>query len=201
MALHVGITGGIGSGKTLVCKLFATLGIPVYYADDRAKEILQNDGNIITAVKELLGDEAYLPDGTLNRRFIASQVFDDAGLLAQYNAIIHPAVIRDADDWMRRHDSATYVLKEAALLFESGSYKTVDKIICITAPEALRIARVRLRDNVSEQEVRQRMNNQWSDASRIALSDFVIHNDGTAMLIPQVVEIHRQLLDIGSKKQ
>ncbi|MBK7109713.1 MAG: dephospho-CoA kinase [Bacteroidetes bacterium] len=193
MALHVGITGGIGSGKTLVCRMFATLGIPVYYADDRAKIILQSNDDVIAAVKKMFGEDAYFSNGELNRKLIASIVFADSDLLAKYNAIIHPAVQEDANLWMQQHASSAYILKEAALLFESGSYKFLDKIICITAPENLRIERVMHRDAISENAVRQRMKNQWSEEEKAALSDYIIINDGNTMLIPQVMNVHQQL--------
>lgn len=196
MALHVGITGGIGSGKTLVCRLFATLGIPVYYADERAKIILHSNDKVIAAVKMLLGNNVYSEGGILNRKLVASLVFSDSDLLAKYNAIIHPAVLEDAHLWMQQHATFPYILKEAALLFESGSYKSLDKIICITAPELLRIERVMRRDKISEDAVRQRMKNQWSENDKVALSDFIIINDGKTMLIPQVMEIHQQLCAI-----
>ncbi len=193
MALHVGITGGIGSGKTLVCHLFATLGIPVYYADERAKIILQSNDDVIAAVKNLLGNNVYSDEGILNRKLVATLVFSDSDLLAKYNAIIHPAVLQDSNLWMHQHASSAYILKEAALLFESGSYKSLDKIICVTAPEILRIERVMRRDTISENAVKQRMKNQWSEAEKAALSDYIIINDGNTMLIPQVMNVHQQL--------
>lgn len=198
MALKVGITGGIGSGKTLVCNVFALLGVPVYFADEQAKYILQNDTDVISAVKHLLGNKSYTSEGLLNRKYIASIVFADTELLKKYNAIIHPAVFDHAHRWMQAHAHYAYILKEAALLFESGSYRELDKIICVTAPEKLRMERVMQRDNISAEEVVQRMQNQWPEEQKISRSDYIIYNDGSQMLIPQVMEIHRSLLNLLS---
>ncbi|MFN3939634.1 MAG: dephospho-CoA kinase [Chitinophagales bacterium] len=200
MALHVGITGNIGSGKTTVCRLFEILGIPVYYADVRAKELLNTDAAIKRNVIQLLGADVYDTDGVLELKKVASKVFTNPELLQKYNAIVHPAVMRDGESWRQQFRNVPYTLKEAALLFESGSYKVIDKIICVTAPESIRIARVQKRDHVSAQEVLRRIQNQWSEEEKRALSDFLITNDGTQLLIPQVMEIHRQLLIACNQK-
>lgn len=197
MALHVGITGNIGSGKSTVCRLFEILGIPVYYADIRAKELLNTDSEIISKVKQLLGADVYDLNNKLNRKKVAELVFANPELLKKYNAIIHPAVLQDGSSWMQQFEEKPYTLKEAALLFESGAYQQLDKIICVTAPEKIRITRVQKRDNVSENEVLQRMQNQWSEEKKTAASDYIITNDGTSLLIPQVMEIHTQLLKLS----
>ena len=138
--LHIGITGGIGSGKTTVCKIFETLGIPAYYADDRAKALMTNDLRLVATIKNTFGDEAYLPDGALNRSYLAATVFGNTEKLAQLNAIVHPAVIADGIAWQQAQTLVPYTLKEAALLIESGSYKNMDKIIVAVAMHNARYA-------------------------------------------------------------
>jgi dephospho-CoA kinase len=190
--LTVGITGGIGSGKTTVCKIFKTLGVPVYDADERAKYLLNHDAEIIEQVKKLLGEESYLK-GELNRVYVSKKVFNDKKLLEQYNAIVHPAVADDTLKWSQRHSNAPYVLKEAALLVESGAYKFLDKLIVVTAPLEIRIQRVMQRDNVSRESVEARIRNQMDEAEIIKFADFIIVNDGKQALIKQVMQIHHKL--------
>lgn len=193
MALRVGITGGIGSGKTTVCRIFELLGVPVYYADDRAKWLMNNDPILRDGLLQQFGEEAYLPDGGLNRAHIASIVFNDKSQLETLNSLVHPAVRRDGEDWAAAQ-IAPYTLREAALLFESGIYQTLDQLITVTAPESVRIARVVARDNTSEEAVRARMANQWPEEKKVALSDFIIQNDGQHGLLEQVWKLHHQLL-------
>lgn len=197
--LKIGITGGIGSGKTTVCKLFELLSVPVYYADGRAKWLMANDSDLIAKIKKLLGKSAYFSDGTLNRRYIADIVFDDKSKLNQLNALVHPAVGRDGEAWNRRQEElgAPYTLKEAAILFESKSHLSLDKVITVYAPEEMRIARVRARDGTDRASVAARIKEQISDEEKIELSDFVIYNDGTKSLIRQVFELHRHLLELA----
>ena len=190
--LKVGITGGIGSGKTTVCKIFETLNIPIYYADERAKWLMVNDQDLVIQIKDLLGKESYTIDGQLNRKFISSIVFNDKGKLKQLNALVHPVVANDGENW-HLEQVAPYTLKEAALLFESGSYRSLDKIITVFAPESTRIQRVVDRDQVSEAEVKARIRNQMPDEEKVKLADFVINNYDNHRLIPQVLEIDRQL--------
>ncbi len=191
--LKVGITGGIGSGKTTVCKIFEVLGIPVYYADDRAKELMQTDLKLIGSIKEIFGEEAYL-DGKLNRVFIASKVFDNKPQLAKLNSVVHPAVAKDVMQWMMQHTDKPYVLEEAALLFESGSYKFFDKIITVLAPIEDRINRLKARDNATYEQITARMKNQMRDEDKVKLSDYVIYNDAQHKLIQQALTIHHLLL-------
>ncbi len=198
--LKVGITGGIGSGKTTVCKIFEVLGIPVYYADDRAKELMQTDVKLITSIKDIFGEEAY-QDEKLNRAFIASKVFDDKPLLAKLNAVVHPAVAEDVMQWMLQHLDKPYVLKEAALLFESGSYKFFDKIITVIAPMEDRIARLITRDNATSEQITARMKNQMSDEEKVELSDYVIYNDAQHKLIPQAFTIHHLLVELDKNRK
>lgn len=195
--LKVGVTGNIGSGKTTVCRIFESMMVPVYYADERAKALMTEDEAVRSQIVELLGPEAYLPDGSLNRAWIAERVFADEALLQKLNAIVHPAVHRDLQAWFRQQEAIghPYAIEEAALLFESGGYKMLDKIIVVVAPEAERIRRVMARDGVSEAQVRARMEKQWPEASKAGMADFVIVNDGTQPLPEQVARIHRQLLE------
>jgi dephospho-CoA kinase len=197
--LKVGITGGIGSGKTTVCKIFEVLGIPVYYADDRAKELMQSDAGLVHSITELFGEEAYL-GGKLNRGYISSRVFNDKPLLAKLNALVHPAVAKDVMKWMQQHSTQPYVLEEAALLFESGSYKLFDKIITVFTPAAERIRRIKARDNLTGEQVEARMKNQMNDEEKVSRSDYVIYNDAQHRLIPQVMAIHRELVKLNSLK-
>jgi dephospho-CoA kinase len=192
--LKVGITGGIGSGKTTVCNIFQVLGIPVYFADTRAKELMIKNELVKSKVIALFGNQTYLPDGTLNRSLIASQVFDDKAKLEFLNSIVHPAVAEDYEQWHAHQLQVPYTLKEAALLFESGSYKALDFIILVTAPKALRIKRVTNRDNSTQAAVEARMQHQYDEKVTIPLSDFVIVNDEKLSLVRQVWAIHRTLM-------
>jgi dephospho-CoA kinase len=191
--LKIGITGGIGSGKTTVCKIFETLGIPVYYADERAKWLMTNDLELVKNIKILFGKAAY-NDGILNRSYIAEIAFSDPQKLEQLNSLVHPAVLRDGEIWQESHPNVPYTLKEAALLFESGSYKQLDKIIVVTAPLELRIQRVLQRDQTSREAVEARIAKQMLEEEKIKRADFIIINDNTHALIPQVLQIHRQLV-------
>ncbi len=187
----IGITGGIGSGKSTVCSIFAELGIPIYYADDRAKAVMNEDGELKTAITSVFGPDAY-PDGRLDRAFLATQVFRSSERLAQLNALVHPAVAKDLMKWVADNAHHPYVIKEAAILFESGAYRAVQETVLVTAPEAVRIARVMLRDGVTEAEVRQRMSHQWPEERKAAMADHIVVNDGRSLLIPQVLELHQK---------
>lgn len=197
--IKAGITGGIGSGKTTVCKIFEVLGVPVYYADDRAKELITTDVSLIKKIKKLLGDDAYDAENNINKKRIAAVVFNFPEVLEQYNAIVHPAVFEDAEKWMRRHQQFDYILEEAALLFETGTYQKLDTIICVTAPLEVRIERIKKRDGLSEEEILARIANQMPEEEKIALSDYVIYNDGSTPLIRQVLRIHEKLTEKANK--
>lgn len=174
----IGLTGGIGSGKTTVAKMFKKLGVPIYIADDRAKYILAHDKNAVRQVKELLGEQAYqLQENKQvpNRAYIAQQVFNNPEKLQQLNAIIHPKVRQDFEEFIE-NQQYPYIIYEAAILFESGGDTRCDQVILVTAPSELRINRVRSRDNVSEKQVVDRMNNQWSQLSKLNKSNLVIPN-------------------------
>lgn len=191
--LKIGITGGIGSGKTTVCKIFETLDIPIYYADDRAKALMVESDVIREQLKKEFGAAAYLENGALNRAHIANIAFSDPKKLAYLNAVVHPAVAEDAATWQAAQTSP-YTIKEAALLFESGSYRALDAIITVYAPKSIRIERVMQRDNTSRAAVLSRLNKQMPDMDKLNLADYIITNNGYQPLIPQVLAIHQQLL-------
>lgn len=195
----VGITGGIGSGKTTACKVFEVLGIPVFYADTVAKEIMIQDELLINGVKETFGKDSYFDDGTLNNRHIAAIVFNNQNELAKLNALVHPAVFRAFDSWEAAvNPDVPYTLKEAALLFESGSYKMCDTTILVTAPIDTRIQRVMLRDGVSAEQVKARMDKQLSDEDKAKLADYFIYNNETQSIIQQVLSLHQQFLKMAA---
>ena len=191
--LHVGITGGIGTGKTTACKLFEALGIPVYYADERARWLMEHDEELRRGIIGLFGVAAYTDEGLLNRPEIARQAFGNPELLQKLNAITHPAVAQDGLAWQQAWQGVPYTLKEAALLYESGSYRLLDKIIVVSTPLELRIARVMARDDCSREAVLERIARQMPQEEKEARADFVLYNDGVQMLIPQVLRIHRTL--------
>lgn len=191
----VGLTGGIGSGKTTVAGFFKELGIPVYIADEAGKRLLKTSEEIRKKVIELFGEEAYTANGP-DRKFIASKVFSDAGLLSRLNKIIHPAVEKDFKQWLR-DQSSDYVIYEAAILFETGSYKKCDLIILVTASMESRIERLKERDGSSRDEIEQRMANQWSDEKKAKLADFIIENEELGQTRLKVTHIHGKILKAG----
>lgn len=195
--IKIGIAGGIGSGKTTVCRVFETFGIPVFYADTVAKEIMITDPLLVTGVQAAFGQESYL-DGKLNNKHIAQIVFNDSAQLAILNALVHPAVFRAFESWVKTIPAATpYVLKEAALLFESGSYQLCDQNILVTTAQELRLQRVMQRDQVSTEQVQARMDKQMSDEEKVKMADFLIRNDESQSVILQVLSLHHQFLNIN----
>ncbi|MDR6736091.1 dephospho-CoA kinase [Sphingobacterium sp. 2149] len=190
--MKIGITGGIGSGKTFICKLFKAMAVPVYNADEEAKKLMNTDIRIKKRLIAEFGAETY-PDGKLDRAFLAQRIFSDRKKLELVNGIIHPIVIQEAKEWAEQQKSR-YTLKEAALLFESGSYKDLDYTILVTAPLSVRVQRVMERDKVTEGQVMERINKQLSDEEKLKLADFVIVNDGTTPLLPQVWNLHQKFL-------
>jgi len=190
----IGITGGIGSGKTTVCHLFELLGIPIYYADDRAKWLMCHHPDLVLQLKQTFGESIYLPDGALNRTYLANLVFANPWQLQQLNQLVHPVVFEDAETWHYQQRNVPYTLKEAALLFESGSFRNLDRLITVYAPLSLRIQRVIQRDLVSQERVIERVKQQMPDAQKMELADFIITNNGHAPLIPQVLAIHKSLI-------
>jgi dephospho-CoA kinase len=187
----IGLTGGIGSGKTTVAQLFSELGVPIYIADTEAKKLMNSSKVIRRKLVALLGEDAY--SGTkLNRKFVADKIFNDKFLLDAVNAVIHPKVAAHFKKWVSKQ-KATYVIKEAAILFENGSYKDCDMVILVTAPKQMRINRVMARDNTSKAEIEQRMNNQWSDEKKLKLADIIIENIDLKTTKNKVEAIHNLL--------
>jgi dephospho-CoA kinase len=191
--LKVGLTGNIGSGKTVIARIFSSLGVPVFHADLEARKQYEKE-NVISAVREKFGPTVFSQSGELLRPALAEIVFNNPVLLEELNRIIHPGVRKDYLEWCEKQVGASYSLYEAAILFESGHYKEMDRVICVTAPEELRIRRVMERDYITRDEVMRRIANQWEDARKAALADFVINNDETGMVIEQVLEIHGKLI-------
>ena len=192
--LRIGITGGIGSGKSTVSKIFEVLGAPVYYADDASKRLMNEDEEVKEKLRSVFGEGVYA-NGTLNRQYLSSIVFNDPLKLALLNSIVHPATIKDAEDWMLKQ-TAPYAIKEAALIFESGSQEHLDKVIGVYAPAAVRIHRVLQRDNVTREEVLGRMSKQIDEDIKMRLCDYVIKNDEQELLIPQVIKLHEAFTPI-----
>jgi dephospho-CoA kinase len=190
--LKVGLTGNIGSGKTTVAKLFTQLGVPVYYADDAAKRFLQ-DPQIIHDLIDLFGKDILSPSGTIDRKALAETVFQDSLKLKILNGLIHPKVMNDFRAWCQRNNTAPYIIQEAAIIYESGIAEEFDKIIHVSSSDEISIERVIKRDDTSREAAENRMRMQWSNDKKSQLADFVIHNDGSQLVIPQVLEIHRQL--------
>jgi dephospho-CoA kinase len=188
----IGLTGGIGSGKTTVAKIFATLGIPVFNADETARQLMQNSPELKKQLVQQFGAEVF-QEGQLNKSYLSNLVFKDSYQLNLLNAIVHPASIQAAWDWAAQQN-APYVIKEAALIFESNAAEGLDRVIGVTAPISLRVHRVMQRDNCSKADVEMRMRNQVSDVIKMKLCDWVIINNDQELLIPQVLKIHEALL-------
>lgn len=196
----IGLTGGIGSGKTTAGLIFRHLGIPVYLADDRAKSLMHQDESLRAALRSLLGAEI-VPEQGLDRAAMARAIFADQLLLDQVNALVHPAVKADFQSWYSQQNSP-YVIREAAILFESSAYQDCDRIIVVTAPRELRIRRVMNRNDESREGVESRMKRQWPEEAKIKRADYLLHNDLKHLLIPQILEIHEDLIrraDPGSR--
>jgi dephospho-CoA kinase len=191
--LRIGLTGGIGSGKTTVAKVFETLGIPVYYADDRAKRLMNTNEELKSAIIKEFGNDAYRK-GELDRKFLAGIVFNNKEKLALLNSLTHPVTIKDAEEWMKQQTSA-YVIKEAALLFESGAAEKLDYVIGIYAPQHIRVKRVMERDHIPVEEIMKRITRQIDEEMKIKLCDFVIINNDQQLVIPQVLELHKRFSD------
>lgn len=188
----IGLTGGIGSGKTTVGKIFTHLGIPVYLADEAAKKLIDRDPHLQRELQNLVGKDL-VADGKINRPYMARRVFADEQLLQEVNAVVHPAVARDFQEWYKKQDSP-YVLREAAILYESGSYRDCHKVIVVTAPESLRITRVQNRSGESREQIKQRMQRQWPQEEKNKRGDYLIYNDEKHAVIPQVLAIHEDII-------
>ncbi len=189
----IGITGSIGSGKTYVSKVFESLGISVFNADNEAKKIMSCSFDLINSIKNEFGEDIY-DKYSLNKKKLASIVFSDSAKLKKLNSIVHPIVKQEFLNWCKIQKSP-YVIKEAAILFESNSYKELDSIICVSAPKKLRIDRVRLRDSLKDYEINNRMRNQFSQEQKENLSDYIIVNDEKELLLNQIIRIHEKLIN------
>jgi dephospho-CoA kinase len=193
--LKIGLTGGIGSGKTTVARIFEVLGIPVYYADEAAKRLMNEDESLKQKIKLQFGESVYVND-RLDKKAMADIVFNDPDKLALLNALVHPATLLDAESWMQSQ-STPYTIKEAALIFESGAQQNLDHVIGVTAPAPLRIQRTMQRDGITREAVFARMDKQMDDNIKMKLCDFVLTNDEQEMLLPQVLALHEKLLSLS----
>ena len=189
----IGITGGIGSGKSLICKIFSIMDIPIYDADIRAKYLINNDLSLKNSIKNLLGNNAYISTDEYNRKWVASQVFSNPDLLKQLNSLVHPCVHKDAHDWVKNYPKSPFLLYEAALMKAAGDNNMFDKIIVVNAPIDLRIKRIQARDNRSEQEIKAIIERQISDEERLEIADYVIENDDKTPVLEQVLRLYNKL--------
>jgi dephospho-CoA kinase len=196
--LKIGLTGGIGSGKTTIAKIFELLNVPVYYADEASKRLYHTDKDLINDIKKHFGEDIYTNE-QLNRSKLAAIVFSDPDKLELLNQLVHPPTIRDAEEWMKKQ-TAPYVIKEAALLFESGSVSGLDYIIGVQAPSHYRIKRVMERDSARREDVVSRANRQIDEEIKMRLCDFVIVNNDQELVIPQVLELHSRFVEVSKSK-
>lgn len=197
MGKRLGVTGGIGSGKTTVCRIFKVLGIPVFVADTVARELMQNDQDIRTELKLITGNDLYI-SGSLDRKELARLIFNRPDLLRRVNAVVHPSVLRRFDEWASE-EVAPYVIMESAILFEAGADTLLDRVVTISAPVEERIARVMGRNDLSREEVIGRINNQLEDEEREEQSYYVINNSDNEMIIPEILKIHEDMLRLSGK--
>jgi dephospho-CoA kinase len=198
MVLRLGLTGGIGSGKSTVAQIFEVLGIPVYYADVAAKKIMNEDEGLRSAITKIFGGQAYA-NNILDRKYISSIVFSDPAKLQQLNALVHPATKKDGEAWMQQQTSP-YAIHEAALIFEAKVSDRLDLVIGVSSPIELRIKRAMERDKVSREEVLKRMDQQLDEKLKMSKCDFVLINDEQQLLIPQVLELHEKLIALSNQK-
>ncbi len=193
--LKIGITGGIGSGKSSVCRIIKNFGIPVFTTDDVGRELLNKDKKLIRKVKKIFGEEMYFTDGSLDRERLAAVVFNDPKELERISEMIHPLVQKKFEKWCSQYNKSPYILKEAAILFETGHYHDLDKVIHVFAPKSQRINRVIKRDNTTKEKVEKRMRFQYSDEERNRLADYIVMNEDGIDLLPEVMELHEILLN------
>lgn len=198
--LRIGITGGIGAGKSTVCQIFEKIGIPIYDADSRAKWLMSNDNELKKNIKENFGWDAYSRKEELNREYLAKVVFNNQDQLNILNGLVHPAVKQDYEHWTTDHRDKPYSIKEAALLFESNSYLNLHKVIVVTSPIEMRIDRILKRDHVKKEDILKRIQNQSTDKERLSKADWVIYNDGKRSLIEQAIHIHQEILNVQSNQ-
>ena len=192
--LRIGLTGGIGSGKSTVARIFSVLGIPVYDSDTASKRLMAEDEMLKDKIIQSFGIESYT-NGRLNRKYLSEQVFSDPKKTNLLNSIVHPATIKDAEEWMKKQNSP-YLIKEAALIFESGSNRFLDKVIGVSSPLSLRMERTIKRSNITDEQVKARINLQMDEEEKMALCDYIIVNDEQQMLIPQVLLLHEKFLSL-----
>ena len=192
--IKVGLTGGIGSGKSFIAEVFVNLGIPVFNSDIKARKISNTNLTIKQDIISHFGKESYHND-SLNRTYIAGMVFEKPELLEKLNSIIHPQLEIEFDKWLSSQNESKYVIKEAAILFETGGYKRMDSNILVIAPVDLRIDRIQKRDNLSVNQIKNRMANQWADERKEELADFIINNDENNLILPQIINIHKRLTE------
>ncbi|MBM3442800.1 MAG: dephospho-CoA kinase [Bacteroidetes bacterium] len=195
--LKMGLTGGMGSGKTTAARIFEALGIPIYYADQAAKRLMEEEAGIRSAIQQAFGTEAY-QDGHLNRSWLASQVFHDPERIRRLNALVHPATLADARHWMGQQ-TTPYAVKEAALLFESGSEQELDLVVGVQASQETRLRRVLQRDGVTREEALNRMQRQMDEQEKMARCDRILVNEDDSRLTPQVLALHEELLHLAAK--
>jgi dephospho-CoA kinase len=196
-SLRLGVTGGIGSGKTTVCRVFSVLGIPVFSTDDEARNIVERDENIINKINTLAGKDLYI-SGSLDRTELARMIFNDRELLEKVNSLVHPPVFEFYKEWVKKQD-APYSIMEAAILFESGASLLVDKILTVITPVEERIERLVRGKKFTRDQVIERINNQSDDEFRIKKSDYIIYNSEYDMIIPAILKIHNELLNLSKK--
>lgn len=192
--MKIGITGGIGSGKTFICNIITKMGFPVFYSDLEAKWLMENDEALITELKELIGDEAYNKEQKINKQIIANFIFKNPNNRFKINDLVHPKVFDYFNNWCLQYDATTLLFNESALLFETGSYKRFDKTILITAPFETRVSRIKSRDNLSDVEIQNRIQSQLPDEEKIKLADYVINNTDDELLLPKIASTIQQLI-------
>jgi dephospho-CoA kinase len=197
--IKIGLTGGIGSGKSIVARIFEILGAPVYHADLEAKRLMNQYPDLIKKITELLGHSAYI-EGRLDSRYVASMVFNDPEMLEKLNQLVHPAVRIDFENWALQHSHSAYIMEEAAILFESGHFKYFDFNLLVSADEELRIKRVMLRDSVTRDSVVSRMKQQMPDSEKLKKSDFVIYNNENDLILEKVINLHNKFISLHNKK-
>ncbi len=193
---RIGVTGIMGSGKTTVCRIFNVLGIPVYYADKKAKDLMNLNPTLSDSIKDRFGPSIYDKENRLNTQQLAAIVFDDNSALQTLNDLVHPFVKDDFKEWVLQYRSMPYVIKEAALFFETDSYQLMDKVVTVSAPKELCIARIVVRDLISETQIEARMDKQLANEEKVARSDHVIINDDKTMVLPQVLALHNVFLKL-----
>lgn len=197
--LAIGITGGIGSGKSIICEVFSALGVPVYYSDSRARELMHTNKELQAALKQHFGEEIF-EDLKLNTKILAGKVFNNQEKLDLLNSLVHPKVKEDFQIWLNSHSDYSYIVKESALLFETLGHKTLDKCVLVTAPTALRISRVASRDpHRSEEEIKAIISKQMPTAEASKLADYVLKNDEKTLLLPQILKLHKEFLGMAGK--